>query len=102
MIKKLDEILIETTERLGLTAKLEENQALLVWDECVGKEIAKHTCPKLISRGILFVDTANPVWAHKLTITKTELIKKVNDRLKVAIKEIRFNSRGVGGNKKPV
>ena len=102
MIKKIDEILIETTEKLGITIKLEENQALLVWEDCVGAEIAKNTKPRVVTGGILFIDTASPVWAHQLSIMKTELIQKVNERLNISVKEIRFNSRGLSGGNNPV
>lgn len=95
MFKKIDEVLTETTEKLGIKAKLEEGKALLIWGESVGEEIAKNTQPQYIKQGILFVNTVSPVWAHQLTIIKSEILDKINRHLSVPVKDVRFKPKGM-------
>ena len=59
--------------------------------ETVGNKISKNTEPMSVKNGILVIKTTNPVWKQELQIQKTEIIKKLNNRLKKnIIKEIRF------------
>ena len=68
-----------------------EQEALKIWGEKVGSKISKNTEPKSVKNGILVIKTINPVWKQELQIQKTEIIKRLNNRLKKnIIKEIRF------------
>lgn len=95
MIQKIDQVMAEITGQLGITAKLEENKTFLIWGESVGEDIAKNTQPAYIANGILFIYTTSPVWAHQLTIKKNELLEKLNERLIIPVKELRFQPKGL-------
>lgn len=75
----------------GMQERFEENLAFAFWDNCVGKEIARHTDPHKVVKGILFVKVDNDVWRHELAFFKHEIIEKLNDKIgKKAITDIKF------------
>ena len=75
----------------GLNNGVEQQEALKIWCKVVGNKISKNTEPMSVKNGILEVKTTNSVWKQELQIQKTEIIKKLNKRLKKnIIKEIRF------------
>jgi len=78
-------------KKSGLNSGVEQQEALKIWGETVGNKISKNTEPMSVKNGILVIKTTNPVWKQELQIQKTEIIKKLNNRLKKnIIKEIRF------------
>ena len=78
-------------KKSGLNSGVEQQEALKIWGETVGNKISKNTEPMSVKNGILVIKTTNPVWKQELQIQKTEIIKKLNKRLKKnIIKEIRF------------
>ena len=78
-------------KKSGLNSGVEQQEALKIWGETVGNKISKNTEPMSVKNGILVIKTTNPVWKQELQIQKTEIIKKLNDKLKKnIIKEIRF------------
>jgi len=48
------------------------------WATVVGPQIAAHTMPERITRGILHLRVDHPIWSHQLSFLKEELIKKSN------------------------
>ena len=77
--------------RSGLNSGVEQQKALKLWGEIVGDSISKNTEPVSVKNGTMVIKTTNPVWKQELQIQKTEIIKKLNYRLrKNIIKEIRF------------
>ena len=78
-------------KKSGLNSGVEQQKALKLWGEIVGDSISKNTEPMSIKNGTMIIKTTNPVWKQELQIQKTEIIKKLNYRLKKnIIKEIRF------------
>ena len=78
-------------KRSGLNSGVEQQKALKVWGKTVGNKISKNTEPISVKNGILEIKTTNSVWRQELQIQKTEIIKRLNKRLKKnIIKEIRF------------
>ena len=78
-------------KKSGLNTGVEQQEALKIWGETVGNKISKNTEPMSVKNGILVIKTTNPVWKQELQIQRTEIIKKLNNRLKKnIIKEIRF------------
>lgn len=74
-----------------LNSGVEQQKALKIWNETVGDSISKNTEPISVKNGTLVIKTINPVWKQELQIQKTEIIKKLNIKLKKnIIKEIRF------------
>ena len=78
-------------KKSGLNSGVEQQKALKLWSEIVGNKISKNTEPVSVKSGTLVIKTSNPVWKQELQIQKTEIIKKLNKKLKRnIIKEIRF------------
>ena len=78
-------------KKSGLNSGVEQQKALKLWGEIVGNKISKNTKPMSVKNGTLVIKTTNSVWKQELQIQKTEIIKKLNNRLKKnIIKEIRF------------
>ena len=78
-------------KKSGLNSGVEQQKALKLWGETVGNKISKNTEPESVKNGVLVIKAINSVWKQELQIQKTEIIKKLNKRLKKnIIKEIRF------------
>ena len=78
-------------KKAGLEKGVSQNNALLVWEEVVGKTVSKNTEPERVESGTLYIKTNSPTWRQELVFKKAEIIKKLNDKLgKNTIKEIRF------------
>jgi len=61
------------------------------WATVIGPQIAVHTMPERILRGILHLRVDHPIWSHQLFLFKEEIIKKSNDFLaSPMISDIRF------------
>ena len=88
---QLKSIIENFLKKEGLEKGVNQNKALLVWDETVGKTIAINTNPEKIEHGVLTIKTKNPSWRQELLFTKHEIIEKLNCKLgKNTIREIKF------------
>ncbi|MEO0092789.1 MAG: DUF721 domain-containing protein [candidate division WOR-3 bacterium] len=87
----LSDFLPEVLDKLRLSEKLREQQAILLWNRAVGKEVKKHTKPYAIENGTLVVLVDNSAWMNELIFLKKEIIKKLNElivsRLKTDTKQ---------------
>tara|TARA_B110000438_G_C15739512_1_gene617815 strand:+ start:440 stop:715 length:276 start_codon:yes stop_codon:yes gene_type:complete len=78
-------------KKTGLESGVEQQEALKIWKETVGGSISKNTEPISVKNGILIIKVSNPAWRQELQIQKTEIIKRLNNKLnKNIIKEIGF------------
>ena len=74
----------------GLDRAIRQNKALLIWENIVGKAVAKNCTPEEVKHGILIVRASTPVWRNEIAIKKKEILEKLNKKLgKETIKEIR-------------
>lgn len=86
--KVLDEILKER----GLSKKINEQRAILSWNEIVGKTVSQNAQPAKIVDGTLFVHVSNSVWAHKLSFFAHNYAAKINRLLnEEVVKEVKFS-----------
>jgi len=76
----IKEIINRLFKKVGIEKKIKEEEALKIWDEVVGKTIARHTYPFSIKKGNLFVKVDNSGWLSALTYLKDEIISKFNQR----------------------
>ena len=75
----------------GLDKGVNQQNAILIWEETVGKTIAPNTSAETVEHGILTVKTASPEWRQELVFKKQDIIKKLNTKLgNNTIREIRF------------
>ena len=81
-IEKLGDVLNLSLKRLDLTVRLDEYGVWPVWNDVVGKTIAKNAQPEKIRNGTLFVKVTSPVWMQQLQFMKELIAEKLNQRLK--------------------
>ena len=77
----ISEILKELRATTDLGQRLEEAEIWEHWQEIAGPELAPHAAPVLIREGTLVIVVDSPVWMHKITYKKPEIIDKSNNFL---------------------
>jgi predicted nucleic acid-binding Zn ribbon protein len=88
-LKKASLFMEEILKKYGIFDKIKENDIYVVWEDEVGKEIAKHAKPAFFKEGVLFVNVDNSAWFTELKFLKDKIIKKLNKRLGIdKIKDI--------------
>lgn len=66
---------------LGLDERLHQYQALVIWEEVVGPQIAARTRPERIRDHVLEVCVDQPTWMQQLQLLKPQILGKLNARL---------------------
>ena len=75
----------------GLDGGVNQQNAILIWEETVGKTIASNTTAETVEHGILTVKTTSPAWRQELVFKKQDIIQRLNTKLgNNTIREIRF------------
>ena len=78
-------------KKQGIEKEINQQKAIDVWAEAVGKKIKEHTEPVDVRFGVLTVKTSSPVWRQELQFQKKSIVDSINKRLKKAtIKDVRF------------
>jgi hypothetical protein len=75
--REIRAILVALFERAGLAPAAKGALAVLRWPEFVGPEIAAHTRPEGVQRGILTVATDSNVWATELSTYIPVLLERI-------------------------
>jgi predicted nucleic acid-binding Zn ribbon protein len=79
-------------EELGLGKKLRQYEAVRIWQDVVGEQIARVAIPTKIINGTLIVKVEKSTWRNELSLLKREIIAKINAALKEEIvKDIKFS-----------
>lgn len=92
----LGAVLDEFLKNIGVERKVKEGMVLERWSEVVGPYIAKVSKADKIENGVLYVKVINSSWKHHLFMLRREIIKKLNDSLKLdVVREIVFIDSGV-------
>jgi predicted nucleic acid-binding Zn ribbon protein len=65
---------------------------ILCWSEVVGTIVAAQAQPVSIQRGVLKVATSSSAWAQNLVFERQRLLEKLNQRLLLALTDIRFTT----------
>lgn len=95
-MRDIKTIIEEILSKDNFKDKIEEAKALLFWDDVVGR-LSKKTKPTKIADGKLFVNTANSVILHVLTLNKRRYVEKINLLIgKPVVKEIVFRIGDIG------
>src|SRR5437773_10324592 len=81
-IEKLGTVLDKSLKRLELSPRLDEYGVWPIWNDVVGKPIARNAQPEKIRNGTLFVKVTSPVWMQQLQFMKSMIADKLNQRLK--------------------
>ena len=89
--EKAGKILERLANRMGIAARLEKEKAVVLWEEVVGKNIARRARAVSVRNEILFVNVQNSVWLQELALLKEGIIEKINSLVgKQVIKDIVF------------
>ena len=73
-----------------LDRAIRQNKALFIWENIVGKAVAKNCTPEEVKHGILIVRALTPAWRNEIAIKKKEILEKLNSKLgKKTIKDMR-------------
>jgi predicted nucleic acid-binding Zn ribbon protein len=62
------------------------------WPTIVGAVVARQTRPVRLTRQVLYVAVANPMWAQTLTLERLTILTKLNQQLQLDIQDLRFSS----------
>ena len=65
---------------------------LEAWPKVVGDLVSRQTKPITIHRDVLRVAVSSSVWAHNLTFERQRILEKLNDRLSLPLRDIRFSA----------
>lgn len=77
--------------RYGIDNAIAQNNALNIWNDVVGKSVAKNTTPERVEHGVVIVKVSSPTWRQELYFQKKEIINKINKAIgKNVIRDIRF------------
>ena len=90
-MEKLNTTINTFLDKYGLKKGVNQNPAIVLWNEVVGEKISKNTEAISVEHGILTVTVSNPTWRQELVFKQQEIIKQLNNRLgQNTIKEVRF------------
>ena len=81
-IESVGTVLDQSLKRLDLASRLDDYGVWPIWQEVVGKVIARNAQPEKIRNGTLFVKVSSPVWMQELQFMKEMIAEKLNQRLK--------------------
>ena len=81
-VERIGDVLEKSLKRFAPTMRLDEYGVWPVWNDVVGKAIARNAQPEKIRNGTLFVKVASPVWMQQLQYMKEMIAEKLNTRLK--------------------
>lgn len=80
--ERIGAVLDHSLKRFELGAQLDEYSVWPIWNDTVGKTIARNAQPEKIRNGTLFVKVSSPVWMQQLQFMKEMIREKLNQRLK--------------------
>jgi predicted nucleic acid-binding Zn ribbon protein len=80
-MEQLGRVLDKSLKRLDLSPRLEDYRIWPIWNDVVGKPIARNAQPEKIRNGTLFVKVTSPVWMQQLQYMKEMVAERLNQRL---------------------
>ena len=90
-MEQLKKVLKKAIKESGFKKAIDQEDAVFVWGEVVGKNISAVTKATGVDKGTLDIKTESATWRQELHMQKKEIINKINKKIgSIAIKEIRF------------
>ena len=90
-MQQLKKVLKKAINESGFKKAIDQEGAVSVWGEVVGKNISAVTEATGVEKGTLVIKTESATWRQELHMQKKEIINKINKKIgSIAIKEIRF------------
>lgn len=84
-VERLGEVLQKSLSRMELASRLDEYGVWPIWNDVVGKTVARNAQPEKIRNGTLFVKVSSPVWMQQLQFMKDLIGEKLNQRLRAPL-----------------
>jgi predicted nucleic acid-binding Zn ribbon protein len=89
--ERISSILERLVSRMGISTRLEQEKAVILWEEAVGRNIARRAQAVSFKSGRLFVVVETSMWLQELALMKEGLIEKLNTLLgKPVVEDIMF------------
>ena len=90
-MQQLKKVLKKAINESGFKKAIDQEDAVSIWGEVVGKNISAVTKAAGVDKGTLIIKTESATWRQELHMQKKEIINKINKKIgSIAIKEIRF------------
>ena len=87
-LKKAIDVFLKKND---LEKGVNQNNAIIIWEQIVGEKIAKNAKADSVEYGVLMVKVETPTWRQELIFKKQEILEKINHQLgQNTIREIRF------------
>ena len=80
-MQELGTALKKALKKSGIDRAVHQNKALFVWENVVGKTVAKNCSAEEVNHGTIVVKASTPVWRNELALKKKEIIEKLNNKL---------------------
>lgn len=94
-MRSIGAALPQTLKSLGISRRAREAQALWLWPQLLGPELARETRALSLTGGILWVTASSTPLAHQLHLERGGLIERLNAMMGApAIRDIRFRQTG--------
>ncbi len=77
-MQELGTVLKDTLKQTGIDREIQQKKTLFLWEEIVGKTIAKNCKAYKIQKKKLIIKASTPVWRNEITLKKEELVEKTN------------------------
>ncbi len=74
---QLGKIVDQLLESYNLQKKVKESSVLTIWQEIVGKKIARITEPIKVQDGKLFIHVSSSSWRNELVLLKPKIKEKI-------------------------
>lgn len=79
--QSIKDLLNQYLRHEGLETPLLQKRLIDAWDDVAGELVARYTKEKFIRNQTLFVKILNPALRQDLSMMRSELIKKLNERV---------------------
>ena len=90
-MKSINTIINGFLKNSGLSSGVDQQKAIEVWEEVVGKKIAENTEAVSVEHGVLFIRAGSPSWSQELQLKKKQILLKVNNKIgNKIITDLRF------------
>ena len=90
-MKHVKKAIEEVIDNAGIRSALNQETAIALWGEVVGKKVSVVTKADRVESGTMIVRVESSVWRQELHMQKEEIINKLNKKIGTrAIREIRF------------
>jgi len=89
----IGDIMLLMMTNLGMDKRFRAEIAMLHWRQIVGEDIASHTRPLRVRRGVMTVAAKNAMWVHHLSTLKEKIVAKINAFAgENAVRELKFQA----------